>query len=173
MVLFLFFTAVLCSTLIIPKAHLNHRLAYYKDEPRFINSSVNENTRVDDYFDFPDSFSYLSNSEHSLCRKSNNKLHVCLKSINSMAFKLEDKRREVKFRDPYGDCLTVGMHNLKDDSYSVELKECSETNPNQVFILFNDHGDVNTLEITRKNINSVSEDEKNEFRTRNIKFKRY
>ncbi|ELA42488.1 uncharacterized protein VICG_00587 [Vittaforma corneae ATCC 50505] len=173
MALFLFFITALCSTLIIPKAHLNHRLSYHKNGAKFINSSVNENTRVDDYFDFPDSFSYLSSSEYSLCRNSNNKLYICPKSIKSMAWKLEDIRREVRFRDPYGDCLTVGMHNLKDDSYNVELKECSEKNQNQIFILFSDHGNIKTSEITRKNINSVPENEKNDFRMKNIKFKWY
>lgn len=169
MKLLLFHGVAICSTLIIPKLHLNHRLSY-RNGPVIINSSANEETRVDDYFKFAEDFTYLSNSESSLCAQSNETLYVCPRSIKSMVWKIENLRREVKFRDPYGECITVGKYDLTNDSYGIEMKECNESNDNQIFILFGDHGYNGVAEISKKNAHWVSEEEKDHFRKESLRF---
>lgn len=163
-------STVLAETIISPKRHLNHRLTYI-DGPKIINSSVHENTRVDDYFTFPDEFTYLTNSETSLCVKPNNDLYTCPKSTKSTAWKIDNLRQEVRFRDAYGDCITVGKYDVGDDSYTVELKDCSVTDEDQIFILFKDHGKGFASEITAENIFSANKDEKNDFRNQYMKYK--
>jgi len=165
----LLFATALGATLIVPKLHLNHRLSY-TDAPIIVNSSVNENTRPDDYFDLPDEFTYLTNTALSLCSKGT-QLYLCPGSIKSAPWKLEDIRREARFRDPYGNCLTVGPHNLKDDSYGVILKECAEDDEGQIFIMHNDHGSNITSEISFKNVRAVTEEEKTDFKQRNFKYR--
>lgn len=168
--LLLFVIGSYSETVIAPKRHLNHRLTYI-DGPKIINSSVHENTRIDDYFTFPDEFTYLTNSDISLCVKPNNDLYTCPKSSKSTAWKIDNVRREVRFRDAYGDCLTVGKYDVADDSYTVELKDCSTTDDDQIFILFKDHGKGFASEINSENVQSASEDEKKDFRNQYMKYK--
>lgn len=169
MILILFAT-VFGATLIVPKLHLNHRLSY-TNAPIIVNSSVNENTRPDDYFDLPDEFTYLTNSAFSLCTKGANQLYLCPGSSKAAVWKIEDLRREARFRDPYGNCITVGPHNLKDDRYEVILKECGDNDDTQTFIMYNDHGNNITSEISEKNIRTASEEEKTDFKQRYFKYR--
>jgi hypothetical protein len=166
----MFLIYISTETVIAPKRHLNHRLTYV-DGPKIINSSVHENTRIDDYFIFADEFTYLTNSDLSLCVKPNNELYTCPKSTKSTAWKIDNVRREARFRDAYGDCLTVGKYDVANDSYTVELKDCSEADEDQVFILFKDHGKGFASEITSENINSVDEAEKRDFRNQYSPYK--
>lgn len=166
----IFIPVVSCITLIVPKNHLNHRLTY-SDGPKIINSSVNEATRVDDYFFLSDHLTYLKNSENSLCLKNNTELYVCPVSEKSVVWKIQDQRREVKFKDAYGECITVGKHNIRDDSYDVEIKTCSDNNDDQIFILSKEHGNGIFPVINGKNVNDISESEKELFKGKHFKYK--
>ena len=166
----LLLSLVFCETVIAPKRHLNHRLTYI-DGPKIINSSVHENTRIDDYFILADEFTYLTNNDTSLCVKPNNDLYTCPKSSKSTAWKIDNVRREVRFKDAYGDCLTVGSYDVADDSYRVELKDCNDVDEDQIFILFKDHGKGFASEITNQNINSAQEEDKKKFRNQYMKYK--
>lgn len=170
MIFILLFTMVFAATLVVPKLYLNHRLSY-TDVPIIINSSANDSTRPSDYFNLPDEYTYLSNSSNSLCTKGTNSLYLCPASIRSAPWKLEDLRREVRFRDPYGKCITVGSHKLDDDSYSVSLEVCSEVDDAQVFILYNDHGNNVPSNISSANVMAVSNEEKDEFKQKYFKYK--
>lgn len=161
---------VFAHTIIVPKRHLNHRLTY-TDGPKIINSSIYENTRIDDYFNFADEYTYLTNSDVSLCAKVNNDLYTCPKSSKSTAWKIDSIKNEVRFRNAYGDCLTVGKHDTDNDSYGVELKDCSKVDEDQIFILFKDHGKGSMAEINSENIHLANEDEKNRFKNQYMKYK--
>lgn len=166
----LFITAVFCNTLIIPKNHLNHRFTY-SDGPKMINSSVNENTRIDDYFSFSDQLTYLKNSESSLCLRNNSELYVCPFSEKSLVWKIQDLRREVKFKNAYGECITVIKHNLRDDSYDVGIKTCSDNNNDQIFILSKEHGNGIFPVINGKNLKDITETEKEAFKDKYFMYK--
>ncbi len=162
MLLLLLFTTVFCTTLIIPRTHLNHRLSYGR-EPRIVNNAITDILNIKDYFEMPEELVYLSNSEYSMCNnKTNNSLYKCLKSIKSMVWKIENLRREVRFRDPRGKCLSVGQYDPSDDSYGVELRECNKEDEDQIFILHGEY-DENGLRNSNKNENILLEEMKEHY----------
>lgn len=167
--IFIILTAIHCLSLIIPKTHINHRLTY-KNGPEIINSAITDNERGKDYFELPDEYTYLNNSDSSMCYKESLGLYTCPKSIGSKVWKFDYIYRETRFRDPYGMCLTVDIHHKDDDSYSLNLKECKEEDENQIFILSKEHGNIRS-KVTGKSIISLSKEEKEDFENRNRKFK--
>lgn len=167
----LFMVGIKALTIVVPKAHKNHRLTF-RSGPRIINSSVNENTRVDDYFKINEDFTHLTNvnGNDTLCQREDKELYACNKSPESIMFKIQDVTREVQFKDANGDCLTVGKYKRMDDSYEVVLEQCDADNINQIFILNKDHGPVSFSTIDRTNVTSVTENEVEEFRNKDRMF---
>lgn len=169
MTILLFIVSVISMTLIVPNNHLNHRLTY-KSGPKFINSSVNDNSRINDYFNFPDEFTFLSNNDESLCLVGNNQIEVCKKSNYSMVWKVENIKRHVRIRNANGDCLTLGEYNKPYDTYELIMQECKGDSNDQVFILSQDHGDVLGSEVNQGNANTFDHREKNKIINKGYEF---
>jgi hypothetical protein len=162
-------SAINALTLIVPKNHLNHRLTYEKGI-KFINSSVNDSTRINDYFNLPDEFTFLTNNDESVCKTPSGKIERCPKSLDAIVWKVDNIKRQVRFRDALGDCLTVGKHDRAYDTYEAFTKECEEDNEDQIFILSQDHGDAFSSEINQKNSNFKTDDEKKKYLAKELPF---
>lgn len=125
-------------TLVVPKTHLNHRLAY-TNRPIIINSAVYKILNKNSLFNFSDQFTRLVSSGKSICNKSDGALEACSNTSNPITWKIITSRQEVQFKDAYGDCLTVGKYNHEDDSFEVKKERCVSYNMNQIFVLDHDH----------------------------------
>lgn len=146
-------------SLIVPMNHLNHRLTY-NNGIKFINSSVNDVTRVDDYFNFPDQYTFLSNQDKSLCKKDGGEIFICPKSDSSVVWKIDTEKRFARFRDAEGNCLTLGKHDKAFDTYEAMLKECVKDDQNQIFHISLDHGDAFNDIGNQNNAYKMTDDER-------------
>lgn len=166
--LIIFFNKLKALSLIVPMEHLNHRLTY-KNGIKVINSSVNDATRVDDYFNFPDEFTFLTNNDESVCKTNTNGIQKCPKSLDSIVWKIDNVKRFVRFRNAEGGCLTLANHNRGYDTYEVIVKECDTKDNNQVFILSNDHGNFNA-DVNQFNAGKKTDDEKEKIKENDFKY---
>lgn len=162
--LWLHMASVLAVTLVIPKNYPNHRLTY-TNGPRIINSALNENTRMEDYFAIPDQITNLPNRAKTMCAFAGRGIYSCSRhDSREILFAVKDSVREVRFEDINGNCLTAGPYDEFDDSYEVILTPCKSTNSMQIFILNRDHGHDGRRTIDRLNIASIPAKELRNFR---------
>lgn len=157
--LFAYILRTTAQTIIIPAKHLNHRMTF-SDGPLIINSSVNENTRINDYFTMDDQITYLLNNNTVLCHsKSGDELSTCNRSSsNRVPWKIKDSVRKVQFENEAGNCLTAGEYTTSNDTFKAVEMPCDKNNPEQWFILNSDHGQLGLLHtLNHDNIENTSD----------------
>lgn len=145
---------ILCirKTLIVPFKYLDYRLTY-TPRPRFIKSSVHYDTLDDDYVSLQEELSRLTMNDKSICPISSTgeydahgnrieKLKSCKTESTFNAaevWKIRDVTRTGRLVTKTDKCLTVVPFPDRDGAFPAVLKDCSESDENQIFYLNADH----------------------------------
>ncbi len=146
------------TTLIVPKMKKNYRLTYYP-YPHFIDSAVNDDTKMQDYFEIQETITNLSNDGISLCNVNSFDafFELCSKTdFGLKEWKIIDTYREAKFKDEENNCLTMLYNKIK-NTHDLILSPCDENSENQIFIITADHGDKTKPNINVLNIDIITE----------------